>query len=170
MLLRGFPFGASKGLRHPDEIVALGLCDEPSQGEQLAALFLGEARQVRAIRFDRSQYSHAGTQVVIGNVHAGIVLLAAHSLLPAACCKRRARAGCAAMSIKTFCASLALLLAACGGGSGDTQPGGAAPNPQPASADISLLFMGNSHTSPTTSRRWWRTWCARVSRARQSLR
>ena len=50
------------------------------------------------------------------------------------------------MRIKTFCASLALLLAACGGGSGDTQPGGAAPNPQPASADISLLFMGNSHT------------------------
>ncbi len=51
------------------------------------------------------------------------------------------------MSIRTFCVTLALLLAACGGGSGDTQPGGVAPDPPPAaSADISLLFMGNSHT------------------------
>ena len=65
MLLRGFPFGASKGLRHPDEIVALGFCDEPGEGEQLAALFLCEAREVRAIRFDRSQYPYACTQVVI---------------------------------------------------------------------------------------------------------
>ena len=50
------------------------------------------------------------------------------------------------MSIKTFCATLALLLAACGGGSGDTQPGGAVANPPPATTDIALLFMGNSHT------------------------
>jgi hypothetical protein len=51
------------------------------------------------------------------------------------------------MSIRKFCAALVLLLAACGGGSGDTQPGGAASNPPPpATTDISLLFMGNSHT------------------------
>jgi len=55
------------------------------------------------------------------------------------------------MSIRNVCAALALLLAACGGGSDDTPPGGAAPGPTPvtppATADISLLFMGNSHTS-----------------------
>ncbi len=42
-------------------------------------------------------------------------------------------------------AALTLLLAACGGGSGDD--GGARTGPPPATADISLLFMGNSHTS-----------------------
>ena len=65
MFLRGFAFGAAKGLRHPDEIVTLGLCDEPGEGEQLATLFLREAREVRAIRFDRAQYPYARTQVVI---------------------------------------------------------------------------------------------------------
>jgi hypothetical protein len=50
------------------------------------------------------------------------------------------------VSIRTFCASLALLLVACGGGSGDTQPGGTVSTPPPATTDISLLFMGNSHT------------------------
>jgi hypothetical protein len=64
--------------------VTLGLCNEPGEDEQLTALFLCEARQVRAIRFDRSKDSYAGTQVVIGNVHAGIVLLEAHCLLLAA--------------------------------------------------------------------------------------
>ena len=73
MLLRGFAFGAAKGLRHPDEIVALGFCDEAGEGQQLAALLLREAREVRAIRFDRSQHPHASAQVVIGNVHARIV-------------------------------------------------------------------------------------------------
>jgi hypothetical protein len=42
--------------------------------------------------------------------------------------------------------ALLLLLAACGGG-GDTQRGGATSGPPPTAADISLLFMGNSHTS-----------------------
>ena len=65
MLLRGFPFGASKGLRHSDEIVALGLCYEAGEGEQFATLFLREAREVRAIRLDRSQHSYARAQVVI---------------------------------------------------------------------------------------------------------
>jgi hypothetical protein len=52
------------------------------------------------------------------------------------------------MNFRIVCATLALLLAACGGGgSEDTQPGGATPNPPPATVDISLLFMGNSHTS-----------------------
>ncbi|MGH8176147.1 MAG: hypothetical protein ACREV5_07810 [Steroidobacter sp.] len=41
-------------------------------------------------------------------------------------------------------AALTLLLAACGGSDGD---GGARTGPPPATADISLLFMGNSHTS-----------------------
>jgi hypothetical protein len=52
------------------------------------------------------------------------------------------------MTMRIACAALALLLASCGGGSGDAQPpGAAAPVPPPATADISLLFMGNSHTS-----------------------
>ncbi len=49
-----------------------------------------------------------------------------------------------------FLFSVAIFLAGCGGGGGDS----AAPNPPPpppppsvAAADISLLFMGNSHTS-----------------------
>jgi hypothetical protein len=49
------------------------------------------------------------------------------------------------MSVKVVCVAFALLLAACGG-SGDSQPDAPAP-PPPAAADISLLFMGNSHTS-----------------------
>ena len=53
VLLRGFAFGASKGLRHFDEIVTLGFCDEPGECQQFATLFLREAREVRAIRFDR---------------------------------------------------------------------------------------------------------------------
>ena len=65
MLFRGIPFGASKGLRHSDEIVALGLCDEAGEGEQFATLFLREAREVRAIRLDRPQHSYARAQVVI---------------------------------------------------------------------------------------------------------
>ena len=53
------------------------------------------------------------------------------------------------MNIRHACAALAVLIAACGGGSGDSQPGGATPGPPPppVTADISLLFMGNSHTS-----------------------
>lgn len=50
------------------------------------------------------------------------------------------------MSFRTACAALALFLAACGG-SGDAQRGGATSGPPPVTADISLLFMGNSHTS-----------------------
>jgi hypothetical protein len=47
---------------------------------------------------------------------------------------------------KNFLAVLVLCLAACGG-SGDTQRGGSTSGPPPTTADISLLFMGNSHTS-----------------------
>jgi hypothetical protein len=55
------------------------------------------------------------------------------------------------MIIRTLLTALVLLLAACGGG-GDTQRGGATSGPPtsgppPTTADISLLFMGNSHTS-----------------------
>jgi hypothetical protein len=46
---------------------------------------------------------------------------------------------------KNFLAALFLCLTACGGGDG--QRGGATSGPPPATADISLLFMGNSHTS-----------------------
>lgn len=49
------------------------------------------------------------------------------------------------MRIRTLCATLVAFLAACGGGSGDR--GGAMSGPPPVTADISLLFMGNSHTS-----------------------
>lgn len=52
----------------------------------------------------------------------------------------------AAMRRKTFLAVLVASLGACGGGSGDDQRG-ASSGPPPAGADISLLFMGNSHTS-----------------------
>ena len=57
------------------------------------------------------------------------------------------------MSVRTVLAAFVLLLTACGGGSGDTQGGGPASGPPPTvgfgpvSADITLLFMGNSHTS-----------------------
>lgn len=46
---------------------------------------------------------------------------------------------------KIFLTILLLCLAACGGG--DTQRGGTTSGPPPATADIPLLFMGNSHTS-----------------------
>jgi len=49
------------------------------------------------------------------------------------------------MKVRALLAVLVLVLTACGGG--DTQRGGATTGPPPASADISLLFMGNSHTS-----------------------
>lgn len=48
--------------------------------------------------------------------------------------------------MKNILAVLVLFLAACGGG-GDTQRGGTTSGPPPVTADISLLFMGNSHTS-----------------------
>jgi hypothetical protein len=54
------------------------------------------------------------------------------------------------MSIRNVCAALILLLAACGGGSGDSPPEVAPPaaqTPPVITADISLLFMGNSHTA-----------------------
>ena len=58
------------------------------------------------------------------------------------------------MSIRSVFAVFGLLLSACGGGSGDSQPGGSATAPPPppappaaAVADITLLFMGNSHTA-----------------------
>ena len=47
-----------------DEIVALGFGDETGEGQQLATLFLGEAREVRAIRFDRAQHSQRCMKVV----------------------------------------------------------------------------------------------------------
>ncbi len=51
------------------------------------------------------------------------------------------------MNFRMVCAALALMLAACGGGSDDPQGGGATSGPPPVTAEISLLFMGNSHTS-----------------------
>jgi hypothetical protein len=51
------------------------------------------------------------------------------------------------MSFRNACVAFALLLAACGGGSDDTQSGGGTSGPPPVTADISMLFMGNSHTS-----------------------
>jgi hypothetical protein len=54
------------------------------------------------------------------------------------------------MNFRNVCAVLALLLAACGGGSGGTPSAAGSPVQPvlpPATADISLLFMGNSHTS-----------------------
>lgn len=50
------------------------------------------------------------------------------------------------MRIRNAGIALALLLAACGGG-GDSQRGGSTSGPPPVTADISMLFMGNSHTS-----------------------
>jgi len=50
------------------------------------------------------------------------------------------------MRIRIAGIALALFLAACGGG-GDTPRGGATSGPPPIDADITLLFMGNSHTS-----------------------
>jgi hypothetical protein len=50
------------------------------------------------------------------------------------------------MIVRSILAALVLLLAACGGG-GDAQRGGATSGPPPAAADVTLLFMGNSHTS-----------------------
>jgi hypothetical protein len=54
-----------------------------------------------------------------------------------------------AVSIRNTCAVLALVFAGCGGGSADTQPGGAGsvPPPPTSAGGISLLFLGNSHTS-----------------------
>ena len=49
------------------------------------------------------------------------------------------------MRIRTAGIALALFLVACGGG--DTPRGGATSGPPPVDADITLLFMGNSHTS-----------------------
>jgi hypothetical protein len=49
------------------------------------------------------------------------------------------------MIVRVLLAVLVLLLTACGGGG--EQRGGATTGPPPAAADISLLFMGNSHTS-----------------------
>jgi hypothetical protein len=51
------------------------------------------------------------------------------------------------MRTKTILAALALFLAACGGGSGGEERGGSTSGPPPSSADIPMLFMGNSHTS-----------------------
>jgi len=51
------------------------------------------------------------------------------------------------MRIRIAGIALALLLVACGGGGGDTPRGGATSGPPPVDADITLLFMGNSHTS-----------------------
>ena len=48
---------------------------------------------------------------------------------------------------KNLLAAFVLCLAACGGGSGETQRGGATSGPPPNTADITMLFMGNSHTS-----------------------
>ena len=99
MLLRGFAFGAAEGLRHLDEIVALGLCDETGEREQLTPLLLREAREVRAIGFDRSQHPDASAQIVIGNVHAGIVWGPRDEGLPARGSrsrKTRRRAACSA--------------------------------------------------------------------------
>lgn len=43
---------------------------------------------------------------------------------------------------------LTLVLAACGGSGSGEEPGGVSPPPpQPTAADITLLFMGNSHSS-----------------------
>jgi hypothetical protein len=47
---------------------------------------------------------------------------------------------------RTALALVVCLVAACSG-SGDSERGGATSGPPPASADITLLFMGNSHTS-----------------------
>jgi hypothetical protein len=59
------------------------------------------------------------------------------------------------MIVRSSLVTLALLLAACGGGgggSGDTQGGGPTSGsppspPTPVTGDITLLFMGNSHTA-----------------------
>lgn len=44
-------------------------------------------------------------------------------------------------------AFVACLVAACGGGSGGAERAGTTSDPPPTAADITLLFMGNSHTS-----------------------
>lgn len=49
--------------------------------------------------------------------------------------------------IRIVCAAFALLLSACGGGSGDSQANPGPAPPPVVTADISLLFMGNSHTT-----------------------
>ena len=51
------------------------------------------------------------------------------------------------MRTRALLAFLVCIIAACGGGSGDSERGGVASGPPPAAADITLLFMGNSHTS-----------------------
>ena len=49
--------------------------------------------------------------------------------------------------MRTFLAALGLLLAACGGGNGGSSPQAPPPSPPAGPAEVSLLFMGNSHTS-----------------------
>jgi hypothetical protein len=52
------------------------------------------------------------------------------------------------MRVRSAGIVLAMFLAACGGGGGDSAGGGGVTSgPPPVTADISLLFMGNSHTS-----------------------
>ena len=51
------------------------------------------------------------------------------------------------MKITHAVAGILCFVAACGGGSGNGERGGATTGPPPVTADISLLFMGNSHTS-----------------------
>jgi hypothetical protein len=51
------------------------------------------------------------------------------------------------MSRRTLLACVVCFIAACGGGSGDSERGGITSGPPSATADITLLFMGNSHTS-----------------------
>ena len=63
------------------------------------------------------------------------------------------------MGIRIVCTAFAILLSGCGGGSGSAPPVGQAPGPVPVpapvpppvpppdSGEVSLLFMGNSHTS-----------------------
>jgi hypothetical protein len=65
LFLRGLAFGTPEGFGHPDEIVTLRLCDQPGESQQLAALFLAETREMRAIPFDGPKNLHACMQVII---------------------------------------------------------------------------------------------------------
>jgi hypothetical protein len=71
MLLRRLAFGAPKRLRHLHEILPFRLRDEACERQQLAALILGEAREVRAISLYGAQYAHAGEYVVVGEGRVG---------------------------------------------------------------------------------------------------